>query len=312
VTALRLPIAPQLARTAKAIPHGEGMRYEPKLDGFRAICGCGPDRREIHSRGRKPLTRYFPEVRLPEVACVLDGELVITGEDGDDFGLLGQRIHPAASRIALLAETHPARLVAFDLLERDGESLLGLPFVERRARLEVLAAEEDVEIVPCVSDPADAERWLHEAEGVIAKACDAPYRPGERAGMWKIKRVRTMECVVMGWRPGTDPETVGSLILGAYEADGSLRPVGHAASFTATRKRELREVLAPLETGGRGTGDPSRWSGGRDLEWVELRPELVVEVSYDHASNGRIRHGARIVRFRPDRRPEDCSVDQLG
>lgn len=310
---LVLPIAPQLARTARGgLPTRAGLRYEPKLDGFRAICGSGPRRREIWSRGRKPLDRYFPEVRLPGASCVLDGELLVAGPDGrDDFELLGQRIHPAASRVAMLSESSPARLAAFDLLELDGEPLLERPFSERRRRLEELAAAEDLELVPSVCDPALAERWLIDAEGVIAKAKDAPYLPGERAGMWKVKRVRTMDCVVIGWRPGTEPETVGSLILGAYEPDGTLRPVGHAASFTRTRKRELRELLAPLESGETGSADPSRWSGGRDLEWVGLRAELVVEVAYDHASNGRIRHGARIVRFRPDRRPEDCLVDQL-
>lgn len=309
---LDLPITPQLARTAKALPAGETLRYEPKLDGFRAVCASG-GRREIWSRGRKDLGRYFPEVALPDADCVLDGELLIQGPDGDDdFELLGMRIHPAASRIAMLAERHPARLAAFDLLELDGVALLGRPYDERRAMLAELAGAHGVELVPSSADVADAEDWLVSAEGVIAKEATAPYLPGERAGMWKIKRVRTMDCVVMGWRPGTDPETVGSLILGAYEADGTLRPVGHAASFTRTRKRELRDLLAPLETGGRGTGDPSRWAGDRELEWVELRPELVAEVSYDHASNGRIRHGAKLIRFRPDRRAEECRTDQLS
>ncbi len=308
---LALPLTPQLARSAKELPRRPDMRFEPKLDGFRAVCACGRERRELWSRGRKPLTRYFPEVVLPAADCVLDGELLVAGPDGDDFELLGGRIHPAASRVEMLSDAHPARLLAFDLLELDGEPLIDRPFAERRDLLERLAVTAPIEVVPSVDDADAAAHWLTESEGVIAKDATAPYRPGERAGMWKVKRVRTMDCVVMGWRPGTEPETVGSLILGAYEADGSLRPVGHAASFTRTRKRELRALLAPLETGERGAGDPSRWSAGRESEWVALRPELVAEVRYDHSSNGRIRHGARLVRFRPDRVPGECLVTQL-
>ncbi|MBJ7457354.1 MAG: ATP-dependent DNA ligase [Thermoleophilia bacterium] len=303
------PIPPQLARTAREVPAGGGWAYERKLDGFRAIVFVDGADVVIQSRGGKPLGRYFPELAFPAGRYVLDGEIVIAdGAGGEDFGGLQARIHPAASRVALLAESTPATFCAFDLLAAGDDSLLDLPFSERRSRLEAL----DPGIVPveCVRDPAGATGWLAGAEGVIAKRLDDPYRPGERQGMVKIKRVRTIDCVVMGWRPGKLPGTVGSLILGLYDGDG-LRPVGHCAGFTAARKRELVAELAPYASGERGSGDPSRWSDGRDLEWVALRPELVAEVSYDHVSDGRIRHGARFVRFRDDRDPRSCTAGQL-
>jgi ATP-dependent DNA ligase len=303
------PIPPQLARSAREVPEGPGWSYERKLDGFRAIVFVDGDEVAIQSRSGRPLRRYFPEIALPHGSYVADGELVIAGDGSDDdFGLLQQRLHPAASRVELLAQQTPARFAAFDLLARDGRALLEAPFAERRAALEDAAL--NLEPVETTTDPGRAQEWLRTSEGVIAKRLDAPYRPGERHGMVKVKRVRTIDCVAIGWRPGTDPETVGSLILGLYDGD-ALRPVGHCAGFTARRKRELRGELAPYETGGRGSGDPSRWSGERELEWVELRPELVAEVSYDHASGGRIRHGARLLRFRGDREPRSCMVDQL-
>jgi len=291
------------------VPAGDGWAYEPKLDGFRAVVFVDGDDVVVQSRAGKPLGRYFPELDFPPGRYVADGEIVVASDArADDFGLLQARIHPAASRIALLAEQTPARFAAFDLLARDDDVLLERPFAERRRLLEGLAGLAPVQTT---SDPEPAAGWLTSAEGVIAKRLEAPYRPGERHGMVKVKRVRTIDCVVMGWRPGTDPETVGSLILGLYDG-GALRPVGHCAGFTAARKRALRAELAPHETGGRGSGDPSRWSGGRDLEWVELRPEMVAEVTYDHASGGRIRHGARLLRFRDDRDARSCRVDQLS
>jgi len=303
------PVPPQLARPAREVPEGDGWSYERKLDGFRAIVFVDGDDVVMQSRTGKPLRRYFPEVVLPPGSYVADGEIVVAGDGGDeDFGLLQQRLHPAASRVALLAEQIPARFAAFDLLAVGGRALLEAPFAERRAALEDAAL--GLEPVETATDPARAQEWLRTTEGVIAKRLDAPYRPGERHGMVKVKRVRTIDCVVMGWRPGTDPEVVGSLILGLYDG-GELRPVGHCAGFTAKRKRELRAELAPFESGGRGSGEPSRWSAGRDLEWVEMRPELVAEVSYDHASGGRIRHGARLLRFRDDRDPASCTADQL-
>jgi ATP-dependent DNA ligase len=304
------PVLPQLAKTAKALPTGDGWIYEPKWDGFRAVAFVDDGEVYLQSRNGRPLRRYFPELSFPAGSYVLDGEIVLFDEQGrQDFDALGQRVHPAESRIRMLAEKTPTRYIAFDLLALDGETLFELPQRERRARLERLV-EAPVDLTPASTDPADAEPWLQGAEGVVAKQLDAPYRPGERVGMVKIKRVRTIDAVVMGWRPGKEEGTVGSFILGLYDGE-SLRPVGHTSGFSAKEKRELPARLAPYETGRRGTADPSRWANDRDLEWVELRPELVVEVTFDHVSNDRIRHGAKISRWREDKDPRECGVDQL-
>lgn len=304
------PVAPQLARSRAALPEGD-WAYEPKWDGFRAIAFVDGGELHLQSRNGKPLNRYFPELAFPPGRYVVDGEIVILDEHGgQEFGLLGQRIHPAASRVAMLAERTPARFVAFDLLAHDDELLLGLPFRDRRERLEALVAEP-LHLTPFSLDPADAQPWLRGGEGVVAKELDAPYLPGERAGMVKVKRVRTIDAVVLGWRPGKEERTVGSLIIGLYEPDGGLRVVGHSSGFSAKEKRALVDRLAPYETGKRGSGEPSRWSAGRDLEWVELRPELVVEVTFDHVSDGRIRHGAKVKRWRDDKAPRECLVEQL-
>ena len=302
-------LEPALARGATELPVGPQWCYEQKFDGFRAIAFVGDDGLVLQSRGAKDLTRYFPELSLPPGRYVLDGEIVIDGEGaGQAFGALQQRIHPAASRIERLAREWPASYVAFDLLERDGVDLRGEPFERRREALDAL---EGIRRSTLVRDPADARAWLAETEGVVAKRLDAPYAAGKRTAMVKVKRVRTIDCVVVGYRPGTAAGTVGSLILGLYDTDGGLRPVGHTSAFNAARKRELVAELAPYETGARGSGEPSRWTADRDLEWVELRPELVVEVSYDHVSDGRIRHGTKVVRFRDDKRARDCTLDQL-
>ncbi len=305
-------VPPQLARPRKALPdEADGWVYEPKYDGFRAVAFVDGDSVELQSRNGKDLTRYFPELAFPAGRYVLDGEIVIESDDGgEEFNLLGQRIHPAASRIERLAAETPATYIAFDLLARDDEVLLELPWTERRAALEALVSDP-VKLAPYVETAADAEQWLHSAEGVIAKQRDAPYKPGERTGMVKIKRVRTMDAVVIGWRPGKAEGTVGAIILALYTPEGELRVVGHSSGFTAKQKRELVETLKPYETGERGSGEASRWTQGRDLEWVGLRPELVVEVTYDHASDGRIRHGAKVQRWRDDKDPADCTIDQL-
>jgi ATP-dependent DNA ligase len=305
------PIKPQLALTRKALPAGDEWAYEPKLDGFRAIVFVDGDEAFVQSRGGKPLGRYLPELEWAPGRWVLDGELVIRGEDGEvQFDLLQQRIHPAESRIKLLSEEIPATYIAFDLLAEGDESLLEAPLAERRARLEEIAAATGLELTPLTPDEDQAERWLASIEGVMAKQLDAPYLPGKRKGMAKVKRERTIDCVVMGWRPGKEEGTVGSLILGLYDGD-DLRTVGHISGFSAAAKRSMRAMLAPLETGESGTAEPSRWTGGRELEWVELRPELVIEVGYDHAAAGRIRHGARFHRFRDDKSPKDCKFEQL-
>ncbi len=305
------PVLPQLARPAASLPEGEGYAYEPKYDGFRAIVFVDGAQAIVQSRNGKPLTRYFPELAFPAGRYVLDGEIVIHGkEGGEEFNLLGQRIHPAASRVARLAVETPATYIAFDVLAEDDDVLLELPWRERRDRLEARDLGS-AELTPVVGTAAAAADWLRTAEGVIAKDVEAPYRPGERKGMVKVKRVRTLDAVVMGWRPGKAEGTVGALILGAYDQAGRLREVGHSSGFTATEKRALVGRLAPFETGQRGSGEPSRWSGGRDLEWIAMRPELVVEVRFDHASDGRIRHGAKVVRWREDKPPQACTTDQL-
>jgi ATP-dependent DNA ligase len=307
---MRFGIEPQLARAAKTLPTGPQWCYEQKYDGFRAIAFVDREQLMLQSRGCKDLTRYFPELSLPPGHYVLDGEIVIDGDGhGEAFGALQQRIHPAASRIERLARELPASYVAFDLLELDGNELLEEPFERRRAALEALDGVRRSELV---SDPVAAESWLAQTEGVVAKRLDAAYAPGKRTTMVKVKRLRTIDCVVIGYRPGVEPDSVGSLILGLWRPDGTLRAVGHSSAFTAARKRELRLELAPFETGTRGSGEPSRWSSERELEWVELRPELVVEVSYDHASDGRIRHGTKIVRWRDDKPPRECTIDQLN
>ena len=303
---------PQLARSRASLPQGDGWAYEPKWDGFRAIAFVDGDDTHLQSRNGRDLTRYFPEVVLPSGRYVLDGEIVVRGASGrEDFDLLGQRIHPAKSRVAMLAEQTPAVFIAFDLLAREDDVLLELPYLERRAALEELISDP-VELTPMVRAAEEAEHWLQEAVGVIAKEAAAVYRPGERVGMVKIKRVRTIDAVVMGWRPGKAENTVGALILGLYDDEtGDLREVGHSSGFSAKEKRELVGQLAPYETGERGSGEPSRWSAGRDLEWVTLRPELVVEVTFDHTSGGRIRHGTKVQRWRDDKPPRECLTSQL-
>ncbi|MDQ3850353.1 MAG: ATP-dependent DNA ligase [Actinomycetota bacterium] len=305
------PLAPQLARSRASLPEAAGWAYEPKWDGFRAIAFVDGSETYLQSRNGRPLSRYFPELSFPEGRYVIDGEIVIFGPSGrQEFDRLGQRIHPAASRIARLAEETPARFVAFDLLAREDEVWLERSYDERRAGLEQLV-RAPLDLTPVVHRAADAAPWLHGAEGVVAKERSEPYRPGERTGMVKVKRVRTIDCVVMGWRPGKAEGTVGALILALYDEEGRLREVGHSSGFTAGRKRELVAELKPYETGERGTGEPSRWSAGRDLEWIALRPELVVEVTFDHTSDGRIRHGAKVQRWRDDKAPRECTMDQL-
>ena len=305
------PVLPQLAKTARALPTGGGWVYEPKWDGFRALAFVDDGDIYLQSRNGRPLTRYFPELQFPQGRYVLDGEIVLFDAQGrQDFDALGQRIHPAKTRIDMLAEQTPTRFVAFDLLALDDAVLFEVPQAERRDRLTTVV-DKPVDLTPSSEDPAEAEPWLHGAEGVIAKRAEAPYCPGERVGMMKIKRVRTIDAVVVGWRPGKEENTLGSLILGLYDDAGELRVVGHSSGFKAAEKRELPGRLAPYETGERGMGDPSRWAGDRELEWVALRPELVVEVTFDHVSNDRIRHGTKVSRWREDKDPRDCKVDQL-
>jgi ATP-dependent DNA ligase len=313
---LQPPVKPQLALSRKELPVGEDFVYEIKLDGFRCLAFVDGEDVFLQSRSAKPLGRYFPELVLPPGRYVLDGEIVVRGEDGrEDFDALGQRIHPAVSRIERLSIETPAVYVVFDLLAREDDSLLEWPLSERRAALEELLAGEEfagapVELMETVSTAEQAGRWLAHAEGAIAKERSARYRPGERKGTFKVKRVRTIDAIVVGWRPGKEPDTVGALILGLYDGP-KLRVVGHCSGLTASEKRRLVGFLAPYESGERGSADPSRWSAGKDLEWVGLRPELVIEIDFDHISAGRIRHGAKLRRWREDKPPVECTYDQL-
>jgi ATP-dependent DNA ligase len=318
--ALEPPLKPQLALSRKALPTGEDYVYEVKLDGFRCLAFVDGEDVFLQSRSGRPLGRYFPELALPAGSYVLDGEIVVRDGDGrEDFDALGQRIHPAESRVQRLAAETPAVYVAFDLLARDGDSLLQRPLSERRAALEQLLRDDGfaaapVELMEATGDVRAAERWLVSAEGAIAKQRSAPYRPGERKGMVKVKRVRTIDAIVAGWRPGKEPETVGALILGLYEGSGAqarLRVVGHCSGLSQSEKRRLVGFLAEYETGERGSADPSRWSSGKELEWVALRPELVVEIDFDHVSAGRIRHGAKLRRWRDDKQASECTFEQL-
>jgi ATP-dependent DNA ligase len=314
---LKPPIKPQLARPAKDLPSDDGWCFEPKWDGFRTIVFRDGDDVYLQSRNGKPMNRYFPEIE-PQVRSlapdriVLDGELIVVVDGNQEFDLLGQRIHPAKSRVEMLAGQTPAAFVAFDLLAEGGDELLELPYVERRERLAAAVDGSEVQLTPAAGDAEAARVWLTgRSEGVIAKRSDAPYSPGERTGMLKIKRIRTADVVVQAFRFGKEPNTVGSLILGLYDDDGELRTVGHTSGFKAKEKRELIDLLEPYRTHERGTGEPSRWKSDEELVWEGLRPELVAEVAFDHITGHRIRHGAKFRRWRDDKSPEECRMEQL-
>jgi ATP-dependent DNA ligase len=313
---LKPPIKPQLAKSSRDLPDGDGWCYEPKWDGFRTIVFRDGDEVHLQSRNGRPMNRYFPDVVEQALALkadryVLDGEMVVTVDGIQEFDLLSQRIHPAASRVERLREETPAALVAFDLLAVGDEKLLDLPYTERRERLAELVTDP-VELTPATDDVKAAGKWLAgTGEGVIAKQADAPYKPGERVGMVKIKRVRTADAVVAAFRFGKEEGTVGSLILGMYGEDGQLHIVGHTSGFKAKEKRELIDLLEPYRTGERGSGEPSRWKSDEELVWEGLRPELVCEVAFDHITGHRIRHGAKFLRWRTDKDPQECLTAQL-
>jgi ATP-dependent DNA ligase len=331
-----------LSTAAAKLPDGEGWQFEPKWDGFRTLVFRDGEEILLQSRDEKPMNRYFPELVAPLLAslpqrCVLDGEVVIVGPDGLDFEAMLLRIHPAASRVKLLAEQSPASFVAWDLLALGDQDLREVPLEKRRARLEqsLAKAAPPVHLSPATRDRALAEDWFHRFEGagldgVMAKRLDAPYRAGERT-MIKVKHSRTADCVVAGfrWHKNGAGTMVGSLLLGLYDDDGTLHHVGVTAAFTNAVRKQLVEDLAPLrqnaldnhpwrdwaeaqeEAGQRMPGATSRWNRGKDLSWQPLRPELVCEVAYDHMQGSRFRHAARFVRWRPDKRASDCRYDQL-
>ena len=334
------PVSPMLAKPVKHIPQG-AHSFEPKWDGFRSIIFRDGDEVEIGSRNERPMTRYFPEVveavkaNLPE-RCVLDGEIVIPDAEGArlNFDTLQQRIHPAASRVRLLSEQTPARFVAFDLLALDDTDYTGRPFADRRDALTtaLAAADAPIHLTPATTDRAIAERWFHQFEGagldgVIAKPLDGHYEPDKRV-MFKVKHERTADCVVAGYRVHkSGPDAIGSLLLGLFNDDGELASVGVIGAFPLARRRELFTEMQPLvttfddhpwawakqETGSRTprNAEQSRWSAGKDLSFVPLRPERVVEVRYDHMEGVRFRHTTQFVRWRPDREPASCTYAQL-
>jgi ATP-dependent DNA ligase len=333
------PIAPMLAKAVDGLPTDDGWLFEPKWDGFRAIVFRAAADLYIQSRDRKPFDRYFPELhealleRLPE-GCVVDGEIVIMTGRGLDFDALQARLHPAASRVAKLADETPSSFVAFDVLAADGRDVRAEPQGARRTLLEGLleGARPPLFLTPVTRDPDTAARWLERFEGagldgVVAKPERGTYQPGKRA-MIKIKHARTADCVVGGfrWYKGTD-DTVGSLLLGLYDDRGVLQHVGVTSSFKMNVRRSLAAELAPLRdgalaghpwadraedaSGDRMPGGRSRWSAGKDLSWVALRPERVCEVKYDHLQGSRFRHAATFLRWRPDKRADDCRYDQL-
>ena len=313
---LKPPVKPQLAKSARELPEGDAWCYEPKFDGFRTIVFRDGDEVQLQSRNGRPMNRYFPDVveqvlELPHERLVLDGEMIVVVDGVQEFDLLSQRIHPAASRVERLARETPAAYVAFDLLALGDEPFLDLPYEDRREQLAALDLGP-VELTPVTADREAAGQWLTgTSEGVIAKQAGASYLPGERKGMVKIKRLRTADCVVAAFRFGKEPDTVGSLILGLYDEAGELQVVGHTSGFTAKQKRELLGLLEPYRTYERGSGDPSRWKSDEELVWEGLRPELVCEIAFDHITGRRIRHGARFLRWREDKPAAECSVDQL-
>jgi ATP-dependent DNA ligase len=306
---------PQLARSKSDLPEGEEWRYEPKYDGFRTLVFRDGDDVHLQSRNGRPMNRYFPEVVEQILASsaervVFDGELIVVVDGVQEFDLLSQRIHPAKSRVEMLAEQYPCAYVAFDLLAEEDKTLLELPYSERREHLEKVVSDP-IQLSPMTADREAAGQWLTgKSEGVVAKQADSAYLPGERRGMAKIKRLRTADCVVAAFRFGKEPNTVGSLILGLYDGD-ELRIVGHTSSFKAKQKREFLELLEPYRTGEQGHGEPSRWKSEEELVWEGLRPELVVEIGFDHITGDRIRHGAKFKRWRDDKDPRECTMEQL-
>jgi ATP-dependent DNA ligase len=328
------PLAPMEARTAEELPAGEGWQYEPKWDGFRCLAFRDRDTVELWSKSGKPLGRYFPDVAaalggLGARRFVLDGELVVAVDGELSFDQLQLRLHPAASRVAKLAAEHPAGFVVFDLLlDERRRSWLDEPLAARRERLERFAGRyfepvEAVRLSPATRDRARAGRWYRSAtvslDGVMAKRLDAPYRPGERDAMVKVKKLRTADCVVGGFRYRRDAAEVGSLLLGLHDGEGLLHHVGFTSGLDAAARRELTPRLERMRdaaadgTGfsGSAPGGPSRWATERSTAWEPLPPELVAEVVYDHFSGGRFRHGTRLLRFRPDKPAADCTFEQI-
>lgn len=318
------------AQPARELPPPGAVQYEPKWDGFRCVAFRDGPRIQLQSKAGQPLERYFPEIvealaALPAQQFVIDGELVVPVEDRLDFEQLQQRIHPAASRVRMLAAEFPATYLIFDLLaDPDGKEVWKRPLRERRELLETFSGafsgHARLRLSPATQDPKTMQRWLRAVggalDGIIAKQLDAAYASGERTAAVKVKRMRTADCVVGGYRASKDGTSIASLLLGLYDENGGLDYVGFTSGFDATEKRSLLKRVRELHGSSaftvRSPGGPSRWSRGKEeAEWFALKPELVLEVEFDHVSNGRFRHGTKPLRFRPDKDPKACTVDQL-
>lgn len=333
MTSWRLPIHPPFfpmeAKSVSEIPEGPEWQYEPKWDGFRCVAFRDGPAVELQSKAGQSLTRYFPELAaalegLKPDRFVLDGEIIVAVGQKLSFDDLLQRIHPAGSRVAKLAQETPAQLVVFDfLVDEHGRSLVSEPLTKRREKLEAfankyLAENRSFLVSPATTDVKVARQWLKtmrgQLDGLVAKSRSAPYAPGERA-MQKIKNLRTADCVVGGFRYGSKSKLVGSLLLGLNDAAGLLHHVGFTSSMPAESRpaltRKLEKIVKPPGFTGRAPGGPSRWSSERSGEWQPVRPELVVEVQYDHFTSGRFRHGTKLVRWRPDKAPSQCRMDQV-
>jgi ATP-dependent DNA ligase len=324
------PFAPMEAALVDEIPSGENWQYEPKWDGFRCLAFREGDEVRLQSKSGQDLTRYFPEVarhlrELRAAQFALDGELAVPAEGLFSFDALLQRIHPATSRVQKLAGENPALYIVFDLLvDEVGRCLVEKPLRKRRRLLEKFAGRflknrREIRLSPSTTALTQARKWLNatgaDLDGVVAKRADLPYCSGERAGMQKIKKQRTADCVVGGFRYASHSPVIGSLLLGLYNEQNLLDHVGFCSGLERRERRALKKRLEPLVGppgfSGHAPGGPSRWSTKRSMEWVPLKPRLVVEVSYDHFTGGRFRHGTRLIRWRPDKGPEQCRVDQV-
>lgn len=327
---LKFPYPPMEAQPVDEIPTGRNWLYEPKWDGFRCLAFRDGHKVRLQSKAGQPLERYFPELVVALLALraerfVLDGEIVVQVDRRLSFDDLLQRIHPAESRVRKLAAETPAMLIVFDLLvDAQGKRLTESTLDERRAALEQFSAKylkgnQQIRLSSATANRTVAVRWLKSAggdvDGVVAKRLDLPYASGERSAMQKIKRMRTADCVVGGFRYGTNSDIVGSLLLGLYDDEGLLHHVGFTSTLSREARKELtpklQRLIKPPGFTGQAPGGPSRWSTKRSSEWEPLRPKLVVEVEYDHLSNRRFRHGTKFVRWRPDKAPQQCKFDQV-
>ena len=319
------------AKSVEKLPAGDNWQYEPKWDGFRCLAFRDGAHVDLQSKSGQPLARYFPEIvqavlDLKAKQCVIDGEIVVPVKGKFSFDDLLMRIHPAASRVKKLAQETPARLIVFDLLvDERGKALVDLTLEKRRTKLDAFAKKsfsknKSIELSPCTDDVKIAKDWLAGAgvdlDGVIAKRIDMPYQSGNRHGMVKVKRLRTADCVIGGFRYASEGKVIGSMLLGLYDEKGLLHHVGFTSSFKSDEKaaltKKLEKLIKPPGFTGNAPGGPSRWATERSAEWQPLAPKLVIEVQYDHFTGGRFRHGTKFLRWRPEKKPEQCMFDQVG